>query len=483
MPLISDLLEDLDKALWYCSLDMASGFWVVPMTDRAREVSAFITPFGLFDAFWPKECPADLSTPRRQRVISPSGNAETTTDEFQTGIADDPDRDSVLGRRSYIDDIMIAGESWDQMCQRVKDLLEACDKWNISISVAKSFWGMVKLGYLGHRVSIGGLETNPKDLKSLTNQSTVPRITSIYAVVPGRFIEDYAIYASVLYELREVEFAELEKRSDLREIMDRNDPIPRDHGPSGLKLKERVDERWIRAHRAFTTLKTKIATTPILHHFDETRTPVVIVYASDWAISASLTQEHDGIYHPVAFASRTLKTNELNYNVTEKEVLALLRILDLYYNLLVGREIRVLTGHSTLAWLFKSTGLQGRLGQWSALLAPWTLEITTCMKGEDKTLGSIAASITPRAKMDDDVAEIAPWKEPKRRIQAPIPTRGGGAFSAIVWNLPGWEVVKARSGYLESLTVNEAEYNGLILGLDMLEDLDRRRLVVCGGPT
>ncbi|OWZ09952.1 LOW QUALITY PROTEIN: reverse transcriptase [Phytophthora megakarya] len=45
---------------------------------------------------------------------------------------------------------------------------------------------------------------------------------------------------------------------------------------------------------------------------------------------------------------------------------------------------------------------------------------------------------------------------------------------------PRSEVVKARSGYLESLTVNEAEYNGLILGLDMLEDLDRRRLVVCG---
>ncbi|POM76910.1 Reverse transcriptase, partial [Phytophthora palmivora] len=28
MPLINDLLDDLDKFLWYCSLDMASGFWV-----------------------------------------------------------------------------------------------------------------------------------------------------------------------------------------------------------------------------------------------------------------------------------------------------------------------------------------------------------------------------------------------------------------------------------------------------------------------
>ncbi|KAE8963213.1 hypothetical protein PR001_g29447 [Phytophthora rubi] len=38
MPLINDLLEDLDKVLWYCSLDMGSGFWVVTMTDRARAI-------------------------------------------------------------------------------------------------------------------------------------------------------------------------------------------------------------------------------------------------------------------------------------------------------------------------------------------------------------------------------------------------------------------------------------------------------------
>ncbi|OWZ06322.1 reverse transcriptase [Phytophthora megakarya] len=194
-------------------------------------------------------------------------------------------------------------------------------------------------------------------------------------------------FMGILYELREVELAELEKPSDLRKIMDQNDPITRNNDPPELPPAEPLDERWIRTHKAFPTLKTKIAATPILRHSDDTRMPVVIVYASDWAIFASLMQEHDGIYHPVAFASRTLNPNKPNYNVTEKEVLALLRILDLYYNLLVGREIQVLTRHSTLAWLFKSAGLQSRLGQWSALLAPWTLEITRCTKGEDQILG------------------------------------------------------------------------------------------------
>ncbi|OWZ13922.1 reverse transcriptase [Phytophthora megakarya] len=137
-----------------------------------------------------------------------------------------------------------------------------------------------------------------------------------------------------------------------------------------------------------------------------------------------------------------------------------------------------------------------------------TLELTKCTKVEDEILGAIAASITQRATIDDDLADIASRKEPKRQNQAPIPTvdreaelwvvsfdgsaqvkRGGSAFSAIVGSLPGSEVVKARyvflhlncnngiSDYLESLTMNEAEYNGLILGLDMLEKLDRKRLV------
>ncbi|OWZ02647.1 LOW QUALITY PROTEIN: reverse transcriptase [Phytophthora megakarya] len=41
MPLITALLEDLESTLWYCSLDMASGFWVVILTDRARLISSF----------------------------------------------------------------------------------------------------------------------------------------------------------------------------------------------------------------------------------------------------------------------------------------------------------------------------------------------------------------------------------------------------------------------------------------------------------
>ena len=52
---------------------------------------------------------------------------------------------------------------------------------------------------------------------------------------------------------------------------------------------------------AFNMMKPKIASTLILRHFDPDRVPVIVVYASKWAISAALMQEHDGVYWPVTF--------------------------------------------------------------------------------------------------------------------------------------------------------------------------------------
>ncbi|KAE9082173.1 hypothetical protein PF006_g26971 [Phytophthora fragariae] len=507
-PLINDLLEDLDKVLWYCSLDMASGFWVVSMTDRARAISAFITPFGLFE--W-NRMPFGLENAPQiyQRLIDNAlygflriptvADQNTLTDLFKEGHPEEAGESSVLGRRSYIDDILVTAGSWDLLCDRVKALLKACDKWNISISVAKSFWGLKKVDYLGHRVSDEGLEVHPKDLSALMDLPFPRTLRAMQSFLGslnyyGRFIEDMGIYASVLYELPEVDFAAIRDRAGRERI-----------GPA-IEISEdqqddqaTADPKWAEAEAAFSKLKKKIAATPILKHFDTEKRPVVIVYASEWAVSASLVQDHDGVYLPVMFTSRTLKQNKLNYGIVEKEVLSLMRMLDLGYSMLAGRPIQVLARHSTLAWLFRAAGLQGRLGQWAALLSPWTLEITKCTRGEDEILGTLAAAITPRSEVDQALTDIAPRKEPRRSVNTPVPTleqdetllvasfdgsarvkRGGGAFSAIIWRLPEWTVVTAASGWKADMTVNEAEYSGLLLCFDLLEDQDRTRLVICG---
>ena len=56
----------------------------------------------------------------------------------------------------------------------------------------------------------------------------------------------------------------------------------------------------------------------------------------------------------------------------------------------------------------------------------------------------------------------------------------GGACSAIVWSLSTWSIVSAASKYLKVSTVNEAEYEGMLLGFELLDPLERRRLIICG---
>lgn len=225
----------------------------------------------------------------------------------------------------------------------------------------------------------------------------------------------------------------------------------------------------------------------------------MILYVSDWAISATLTQKHDGVYTPVRFSSRTLKPNELNYHAVEKEILALLQILNECFNMVAGRRVRVLSRYTTMAWLFRSKGLQGRLAQWAAILSPWTLEIEKCTKGEEEIFGLLAASITPRGDRDRALADIAPRQTIIKDMLIPVPRimegeivhvvtfdgsakskRSEGAFSAAVWELPGWTVRRAASVYNVDLTVNEAEYRGLLLGLELLQDLTVERVIIAG---
>ena len=67
MPLIRELLKNLDGAFWYRSLDMASGFWVVSMNERARRLLAFITPLRLLNV-----CGCHLGSWMRLKYISDS---------------------------------------------------------------------------------------------------------------------------------------------------------------------------------------------------------------------------------------------------------------------------------------------------------------------------------------------------------------------------------------------------------------------------
>jgi len=115
-----------------------------------------------------------------------------------------------------------------------------------------------------------------------------------------------------------------------------------------LLLKNDVDFQWNDSHTSeFETLKKIIASAPVLATFDPSKPIVIQTDASQFGLGCCLLQDK----HPVAFASRSLSQNELNYGVTEKELLAAVFAVFKFHNFIYGYLITIQTDHLPLVAL------------------------------------------------------------------------------------------------------------------------------------
>ncbi|MBW0508384.1 hypothetical protein O181_048099 [Austropuccinia psidii MF-1] len=73
----------------------------------------------------------------------------------------------------------------------------------------------------------------------------------------------------------------------------------------------------------FQILKEAFTTAPILSHFNPSLPTIVETDASDYALGAVLSQVNDSRKDPIAFDSRKLLPNELNYEIDDKELLGI----------------------------------------------------------------------------------------------------------------------------------------------------------------
>ena len=76
-------------------------------------------------------------------------------------------------------------------------------------------------------------------------------------------------------------------------------------------------------------MKKRFTQQPILQIFDPDKETIIETDASDYAIGACLSQRGDtGKLQPVAYHSRKFTKPELNYDVHDKELLAIVEALD-----------------------------------------------------------------------------------------------------------------------------------------------------------
>ena len=199
--------------------------------------------------------------------------------------------------------------------------------------------------YLGMIVGNGQAKMDPKKLQAISNwpiPKTVKDIQSFlgFCNFYRNFIADFATTARPLWDL----------------------------------TKKTREWRWeTREREAFEKLKDDLTSQPVLTLPNCDDPFRVEADASDYATGAVLSQKHDDIWKPVAFLSKALSQPERNYEIHDRELLAVIRALDEWRHFLQGakHQVEIFSDHKNLEYFLTARKLNRRQARWSGQLADY----------------------------------------------------------------------------------------------------------------
>ncbi|KAG5720262.1 hypothetical protein E4T56_gene3291 [Termitomyces sp. T112] len=124
---------------------------------------------------------------------------------------------------------------------------------------------------------------------------------------------------------------------------------------------------------AFDALKQSVTSKPVLLFLDDDSPFCVEADSSDFATGAVLSQQskEDGKWHPVAFYSKSLNAVEWNYEIHDKEMLAIIQSFEEWRHFLEGarHKFEVWTDHKNLEYFRFTKKLNRHQARWSLYLA------------------------------------------------------------------------------------------------------------------
>lgn len=329
------------------------GYYQIDLTEKAKEISAFTTPFGLF-----------------QYTVMPFGltNAPSTFQRLINYIIQD-----LEGVYAYLDDIIVISDTWEEHLHRLSLLLDRLTRANLTINLKKSAFVQGTVCYLGHIVGGGHIRPKTANVEAILNYP-VPetgksrrrflRMVSYYR----KFCRNFSSVAAPLHALTS------SKKSYVW-----------DHA----------------CQSAFQQLKVFLTNNPVLKSPDFNKAFSLQVDACDVGAGGVLLQETDGLLHPVSYTSSTFNKHQMNYSTIEKELLALIMAIRKFNCYLHGAPlIQVYTDHNPLQFLHRNRGHNQRLLRWSLFLQGYNLKINH-IKGTENVL----ADALSRAHTSPTVAD------------------------------------------------------------------------------
>ena len=329
IPRIDELIDMVgrNKPSVFTSLDLMRGYHQVKMAEDSKLKTAFVCHLGQYQY---RRMPFGLT------------NAPATFQRLMAQLFSGKEWEFVS---VYLDDVLIASQNLTEHLDHIKKVLHRVNEAGLRLKPSKCVFAASEIEYLGHTLTAQGVKPNSgkvEAVKSFPRPITVKAVKSFLGLANfyRRHIPDMAVISRPLTAL----------------------------------TKKNATFDWTEVcEMAFSEVKRRLVSAPVLHPPDLTKPFQLWTDASEKGFGAVLEQQDlEGHRHPIAYASRATNAAERKYAPTELEVAGLVFALEHFQVYLLGNRVTVYTDHQALV----SSFIPYLKSQTKGLLARWYLRLS-----------------------------------------------------------------------------------------------------------
>ena len=333
LPLIAELLERISRAKFFTKFDVRDGYHRLRMAEGEEWKTAFRCRYGLYEYI----------VMSFGLCSAPGTFQHYMNDTFREFL----DQFLIV----YLDDLLIYSDSLAEHKRHVRMVLERLREAGLCLKPAKCQFHMEEVAFLGFIVGSNGVRMDPSKVEAITSWPAPESVHDIRVFLGlanfyRRFIQNFSKVAAPITEL----------------------------------LRKNRKFRWTsEAQTAFNSLRTSFTTAPVLRHFNPSLPTILEADASDYAVGAVISQRdpETGMLHPITFHSRKFNAAELNYEIYDKEMLAIVETMDYYRHYFegLGQTTTIFSDHRNLLWFTETKVYNRRQARWAEKLSRFDFKI------------------------------------------------------------------------------------------------------------
>ena len=317
----------------FTKMDLAHAYQQIPLTDYSKRYTTINTHKGLF---------------RYNRLPFGVASAPAIFQRTMDSLLQDLPQVCV-----YLDDILITGPTDETHTRTLDEVLRRLNDAGVRLKREKCSFMLPSVEYLGHRISVSGLQPTDGKVKALKDAPVPHNVSQLKSFLGllnyyGKFIPRLSTLLAPLHRL-------LQKKSTWT------------WGPE--------------QQGAFDRVKGILTSDSVLAHYDPSKPLILACDASPYGVGAVLSHKlGDRSERPVAYASRSLAPAEKKYSQLDKEGLAIIFSVKRFHQYLVGCHFTILSDHKPLQHLFRETSgipilASARIQRWALILGAYDYTI------------------------------------------------------------------------------------------------------------